>query len=104
MSAPSASFSDYGEIPASEIRHTLDDNWSTFHFGQRQFRVHRGDIEQIRERRAWANVLSAQAAMWETELGALEAALDEDAELDAKVRRVAELADAQRDPEEEGEL
>jgi hypothetical protein len=42
--------------------------------------------------------------MWETELGVLEAALDEDAELDAKVRRVAELADAQRDPEEEGEL
>lgn len=110
----SANFTDWGEIPLKEIRHTLDDNWSTFHFGSRKFIVHRDDLDKIRERRIFAQALSAQAAMWETELAALEQALttptpDEpfggpDPVMDKAVARVAELATIHRDPEEEGEL
>ncbi|MEU4577467.1 hypothetical protein [Nonomuraea sp. NPDC023979] len=71
----SVPFTDWGEIPIDQIRHTLDENWSTFHIGLRQYGVHRGDLDGIRARRQFAQTLAGQAAMWDKELAALEEVL-----------------------------
>ncbi|MFG3439869.1 hypothetical protein ACGF0J_21700 [Nonomuraea sp. NPDC047897] len=125
---------DRGEISPEQIRHRLDDGWSMFDFGSRRIEVRRDDLHAIRAARELAQALAGQAAMWDKDLAALEDALTpaedsaphdapgplqdptvapeptnepfggDDPELDAAVARVAELAEAQRQPEEEGDL
>ncbi|WP_084963300.1 hypothetical protein [Thermoactinospora rubra] len=99
---------EMGEVAPHEVRHVLDDIWSTLLIGRRKFTARRDDLEQIREARELAQAIAAQAAFWEKDLAAIEAALTQtpdpdepfggdDPELDAAVARVAELAEANRD-------
>ncbi|WP_146607369.1 hypothetical protein [Spongiactinospora gelatinilytica] len=63
---------DYGQIAPHEIRHELDDNWSTFFFGTCRVSISRNDLDRIRDARRLAQVLAAQAGMWDADLAALE--------------------------------
>ncbi|RBQ21536.1 hypothetical protein DP939_02170 [Spongiactinospora rosea] len=63
---------DYGRISPHEIRHELDDRWSKFYFGDRHIAIARDDLERIRDARRLAQVLAAQAGMWDADLAALE--------------------------------
>ncbi|MER7063989.1 hypothetical protein [Streptomyces albidoflavus] len=63
------------KLRASGVRHRTDEEWSSFDFGDHGIRVSRTDLAKIRAARELAQKLSAEAAMWDSDLAACEAVL-----------------------------
>lgn len=115
-------------ITPGQIVHRLtDDGFSHFDYGPWRVAIRATDLTQVRAARQLAQTIAAQAGFWDSDLSVVEERLkaEQDAhvatapapeptlaeqiaapdpKLDAAVERVAELANAQRDPEEEGDL
>jgi hypothetical protein len=111
-----------------------EDGWSSFDFGPLRIQIPTGDLTRVSAAADLADVIQAQAGFWGGDLreirDRLKAAEDArtmtapapaqdstqapqsvaaqiaapDPAMDKAVARVVELADAQRDPEEEGDL
>jgi hypothetical protein len=68
----------YVTIAPDEIVHRLDEKWSTFDYGPFRATVSIGDITKVRAARQLAQVISAQAGFWESDLAAIEARLQQE--------------------------
>lgn len=102
-------------IAPDDIRHALDEGWSTFRCGWR-LDIRRDDLARIAYARRVAQALVAEAAMWDRDLEAVEADLiaqiaaehakaaepadepygGDDPALDAQVEKVATLPETRR--------
>ncbi|MEV0616091.1 hypothetical protein AB0I81_22450 [Nonomuraea sp. NPDC050404] len=118
----------YHSITPDQVNHKLtDDGWSSFDYGPLRVSVRAADLTKIRAARQLAAKISAAAGFWDGDLKILEERLTAeeneriadppapeptlaeqiaapDPAMDRSVARVADLAEAHRDPEEEGDL